>query len=320
MGRALMFVMMICGLCNFTIAQKVDHLTSVSDVQSPNYFRFNYENDLFAGTDQNYTQGFSFELVASFINGNPINHLFYKPKGFEFRYGMSAEHIVFTPENFELPEIQKGDRPFAGAVYLKSFMIATDREKAVRFTSSLSLGMIGPVAFGEEMQTTIHEITESQIPLGWDNQIKNDLVLNYEIGLEKELLRVKDLFSLQAQSNVAIGTLFTGAALGINISAGIVNSPFEIGKNIKGFKLYAYANPTVNLIGYNATLQGGLFNNTSPYTIAAKDIERVTGQINYGIVLQIKKIYLEYSRTAITREFTTGHSAKWGGFKVGFGF
>ena len=319
MTRSIILIIIICSFCNSAFAQKIDHLSSYSDIQHTNYFRFNYDNDLFAGTDQNYTQGFSFELVAPFLNANPLNHLFYRPKGFEIRYGISAEHIVFTPAKFELPEIQEGDRPFAGAIYLKSFMIATDKEKAIRFTSSVSLGIIGPVAFGEEMQTGIHNITGSQIPLGWGNQIKNDLVLTYEMGIEKQLLKVKDLFSLQAQSNVAIGTLFTGAGLGINMTFGIVNSPFEIGKNNKDFKLYAYAAPTVNVIGYDATLQGGLLNNTSPYTIATKDVERVTGQFNYGIVLQIKKVYLEYSRAAITREFATGHSAKWGGLKVGFG-
>lgn len=320
MIRRIILFILISSFWNASFAQKIDHLSSYSDIQSNNYFRFNYDNDLFAGTDQNYTQGFSFELVAPFLHANPVNHLFYRPKDFEIRYGLSLEHIAFTPAHFELPEIQIGDRPFAAAVYVKSFMIATDFEKARRFTSSVSVGIIGPTAFGDAMQTTIHKATESQIPLGWDNQIENDLVLTYEMGFEKQLLRVKDLFSLQAQTSVAIGTLFTGATLGMNMTFGIINSPFQIGTNTKGFQLYAYAAPLMNVIGYDATLQGGLINDMSPYTIAAKDVERVTGQFNYGIVLQIKKVYFEYSRTALTKEFATGHSAKWGGIKLGFEF
>ncbi|NEN25551.1 lipid A deacylase LpxR family protein [Cryomorpha ignava] len=320
MIRSILLILLIAGFWKSSSAQKIDHLSSYSDIQSSNYFRFNYDNDLFAGTDQNYTQGFSFELVAPFLDANPVNHLFYRPNDFEIRYGIFVEHIAYTPANFELPEIQIGDRPFAAAIYLKSFMIATDRENARRLTSSVSVGMIGPAAFGDAMQTTIHKITGSKMPLGWRNQVKNDLVLTYEMGFEQQVIRLKDLFSLQAQANVAIGTLFTGAAVGMNMTFGILNSPFKPATNNQGFKLYAYAASIVNVIGYDATLQGGLLNDNNPYTIAAKDVERVTGQFNYGIVLQIKKVYLEYSRTALTKEFATGNSAKWGGIKLGFGF
>lgn len=320
MTRIILLILLISSFWKPSFAQKIDHLSKHSDINGTSYFRFNYDNDLFAGTDQNYTQGFSFELVAPFLAANPINQLFYRPKDFKIRYGISVEHLAFTPVHFELPDIQLGDRPFAAAIYLKSFMIATDMEKARRFTSSLSAGMIGPAAFGDALQTAIHKITGSQIPLGWGNQIKNDVVLNYAMDYEKQVLNLKDIFSLQAQTNVAIGTLFTRAALGMTIAFGIINSPFDAGNNTKGFKLYAYAAPSVNVIGYDATLQGGILNDKSPYTIASKDVERVTGQFNYGIVLQIKKLYLEFSHTEITREFTNGNPAKWGGIKVGFGF
>lgn len=105
-----------------------------------------------------------------------------------------------------------------------------------------------------------------------------------------------------------------------NLTFGIINSPFEIGTYTKCFKLYPYAAPLVNVIDYDATLQGSLMNDKSPYTIAAKDVERLTGQFNYGIVLQTNIFHIEYSRTSITKEFATRNSAKWGGFKVGFRF
>jgi hypothetical protein len=76
----------------------------------------------------------------------------------------------------------------------------------------------------------------------------------------------------------------------------------------------------VSVIGYDATLQGGLFNDKSPYTIATRDIERFVGQHNYGIILQTRTLYFEYSRTMITREFNSQTSSKWGGIRIGFTF
>jgi len=74
----------------------------------------------------------------------------------------------------------------------------------------------------------------------------------------------------------------------------------------------------VNVIGYDATLQGGLFNRKSPCTIASQDMARFTGQFNYGIILKTKTLYFEYSRSVLTKEFETGSAYKWGGIKIGF--
>ncbi len=299
-------------------AQKIDNLASFRDIKSDNYFRFNYDNDYFAATDRNYTQGYSFELVAPFFSKNPVNHLFYNPQDAEKRYGLAVEHIGFTPDNYELPEIQLGDRPFAAAIMLKSFVISTDSENRSRFTSSMSLGIIGPGAFGREMQTEIHEATGNKIPLGWRNQIKNDVVVNYEVGYERQLVRFHDLFSLQAMGNVKLGTLFTNGSLGLNATLGLINDSFSVSSKRNGFNLYAYARPALNVIGYDATLQGGVFNRQSVYTISSGNVERFTGRLDYGLVLKTRTLYFEYTRSAITSEFAGGEAYKWGGIRVGF--
>ncbi|UPT72354.1 MAG: lipid A deacylase LpxR family protein [Flavobacterium sp. JAD_PAG50586_2] len=89
-------------------------------------------------------------------------------------------------------------------------------------------------------------------------------------------------------------------------------------KKQKQVQLYFYNQPLVNLIAYDATLQGGLFNRESVYTISRSDIELFTLQNNFGIVLQYRWLYLQYSRTILTREFSYGNSFKWGGIRIGF--
>ena len=305
---------------NGLMAQKINNMASFRAIENDNYFRFNYDNDYFASSDKNYTQGYSFELVSSKLSKNPLNKLFYIPENSENKFGLSIEHIGFTPSNYKSAAIQFGDRPFAAAIILKSFTISTNTEKNYRGYSSLSIGIIGPGAFGKEMQVAIHEATGNAIPQGWRNQIKNDVVLNYEVGLEKQLFRIGKLFSLQSDTNLKIGTLYTNASLGLNATVGIINTPFSATFEKSKFQLYFYTQPVVNIVGYDATLQGGLFNQQSPYTIPNSSIERFTAQHNYGIVLKTKSLYFEYSRAAISREFESGNSAKWGGIKIGFTF
>lgn len=302
----------------FMFGQKIDNMASFEDIKSTNYFRFHYDNDYFTSTDKEYTQGYNFELTSPRLSKNPINHLFIAPKNSDFKYGISLEHIGFTADNIASDQIQFDDRPFAAAIMLKSFSIATDTIHLTRIVSSLNIGIIGPGAFGGDMQTAIHEATGNTIPKGWYNQIKNDIVINYELTYEKQLLRFHDVFTIQTTATARLGTLFTNASAGFNATFGIINSPFTSVKNKNKFQLYLYTQPLVNLIGYDATLQGGIFNKKSVYTINDNDIERVTFQNNYGIVLQYRWLYLQYSRTILTREFSYGNSFKWGGIRLGF--
>ena len=301
-----------------SISQKIDNMASFRDVKSDNYFRFHYDNDYFTAFDQYYTQGYNFEFVSRRLQQNPANYIFVKPKRSEFKYGIAVEHIGFTPTSIKSDFIRYGDRPFAAAIMLKSFSIATDTIRKSRFISSLHIGLIGPGAFGMEMQKGIHEWVGDDIPLGWQYQIKNDIVLNYEINYEKQLVRWGNFFALQSNAAVRIGTLFTNMSVGFNATLGLINAPFSSLKQKNNFQLYIYSQPIVNFIGYDATLQGGIFNNRSPYTSPNSDVERITAQDNFGIVMQYRSLYLEYTRTLITREFATGSSHKWGGIRIGF--
>ena len=206
----------------------------------------------------------------------------------------------------------------AAAIMLKSFRVATDTFQKYRIISSLRLGLIGPGAFGREMQAGIHRLTGNKQPLGWRHQIKNDVVLNYRLGYEKRIWSYPDLFSLNAHARAHLGTLFTHVSAGINSTVGLIDSLFTGDK--KGFRLFLYAQPTLKLVGYDATLQGGVFNRDSPYTISAAAMERFTAQFDFGLVLKTRTLYFEYTRSMITREFKSGHASAWGGVNIGFTF
>lgn len=298
-------------------AQKIDNLASFRDINSKHYFRFSYDNDFFNQADKNYTQGYNLELANPIFSKNPINYIFLKPKGFDLKHGLSIEHIGFTPRSIGSPDIQFGDRPFAAAIMFKSFLIATNSEKRIRISSSLNTGFIGPLAFGDEMQTAIHKAIDGVEPNGWRYQIANDAVVNYELGLEKQLLQLENYFALRANTNLRLGTLFTNASAGLNASIGLINNPFNLETEQRNFNAYIYAQSNIYGIVYDATMQGGLFNQSSVYNISNKDIERFPIQLNLGVVFRYHSLYLEYSRAELTKEFAQGAPAGWGGIKLG---
>lgn len=301
-------------------AQKIDHTSIYRTIEGNSYLRFHYDNDYFAATDENYTQGYNFEVVSPVFKHNPINSLLLARKFDNVKFGLALEHIGFTPNRYELPDIQYGDRPFSAAIMLKSFSIGTDFNAKTRWHSSLSLGMIGPAAFGADMQEGIHRATGNKIPLGWSNQIRNDVVVNYELGIEKQLFRYSDLLSIQTNAKLQLGTLFSKVTLGSSAMIGLCQPLFDAPRVRSNLKFYAFVSPGLGFVGYDATLQGGLFNRNSPYTIHAQDVERMTFQADYGLVLQTRTLYFEYVRSSITKEFRQGNPARWGGIRFGFTF
>lgn len=313
----LLLILLFTFSCVLVFGQKIDNTASYREISNENYFRVNYDNDYFAAQDENYTQGYSFELVTKALLKNPINKLFFHLKNDKRRAGILFEHIGFTPDQYDKFQIQENDRPFASAVMIKSFNVSMNEESKQRITSHFSFGILGPAARGAEMQTYIHRIIGDRTPNGWINQINNQVILNYGIEYEKELVRIKDYFGLYSNVSAKIGNLFTNSSVGLTTTFGLINNAYQTA-NPKKVLIYAYVQPLLTVVGFDGTLQGGIFKDESVYTIPSSDVNRIVGQLNYGFVFQTKGIYLEYSRTNITREIKTLNSASWGGIKIGF--
>jgi lipid A 3-O-deacylase len=306
-------LLIIFGTHYKVYSQKFTNVSSFRNFSQDSYFRLNYDNDFFAHSDDNYTQGISLEFVNPIFKNNPINYLFYNSNGTK-KYGLTIEHVSFTPDVISKKEIQYGYRPFAAAFYLKFFKTDENTSKNDRVYSSFSVGVIGPLAYGAEGQTYIHEKTDNWIPYGWRNQISNDVVINYEIKHEKNLLKHSNLIFINSDAGIRLGSLNTDISLGFT---GIIGN-YNLEKK-KNLQVYGYTNPRIFIVGYDASLQGGLFSN-SIYTFNASEITRVKYQIDYGIVLKNNFFYLEYTLSTLSKEFKTGSIEDWGGIRVGLKF
>lgn len=301
-------------------AQKIDHTVSYRSIHNDAYFRFSYDNDFFTSSDYNYTQGYSFELVNDRLKKNPINHILISSKNSKNQYGLVLEHNGYTPKHLGVDSIIFNDRPYASAIMLKSFKIAIDTTHQSRLSTTFSLGVIGPAAFGKEMQVGIHNLTKNIIPQGWHNQIKNDLVINYQLNYERKLMGVKNNFILSGVGGINVGSLNNSVSAGATIILGVLKSPYQLKNSSKNFEIYIYAQPLVNYYVYDATLQGGFINDKSPHTLPNSRIDNLVYQFNGGIVIQTKKLFIEYNRVNTTKRFDTAISSKWGGIKFGIKF
>jgi lipid A 3-O-deacylase len=300
----------------------MDNTGSFRNIESDHYFRIFYENDFFSGTDRDYTQGIYIEKVKPCLKKFPLTALLWKPNNADIKYGLAIEHDAYTPNLISPPDIQYGDRPYAGALFIKTFLTSTNNITHERISTLLSSGVLGAAAGGEQMQKTIHHWINYTQPQGWHNQIRNDVVLNYQVNYEKELFFLNDRFSVSEYSSGRVGTLSDKITTGLTLMAGKFHSAFQKNINIstRKFQWYIYGQPAINFVGYDATLQGGVFNHSSPYTISNSDVERFIFQYKYGLVLLFKKIYLEYFQTGNSKEFVSTIFHRTGGLQIGFGF
>lgn len=311
-------IIFICNAGN-TKAQLIDNSSTFRNIHQKNYFRFHYDNDYFTKTDEYYTQGITLEYVHPFIKKIPAARLLWKPFKTQPQYGVSFNLFGYTPTTILSDSILYGDRPFNANISLKIFSIQADEINKQQISTAFSIGVMGPAALGYDIQYNIHRWLKNPLPHGWQHQTKNDIIINYQLNYEKKLLSAGKNFLLNTAAEARLGTLNNKLSGGFNFMAGRFNKRFlPTGNEKRKAEYYFYGQGRVNFIGYDASMQGGLFTRKNPYTITGSDVTRVTFQADAGIIVNFKKFYLSYTQSLLTKEFRTGKYHRWGGVSVGF--
>lgn len=304
-------------LCIDSFAQRIENESVIRAIHADHYFRFYYENDFVALTDYYYTSGMNIELVKPALKKNPLNKVFFRLPGSKSKYGLALDQYAFTPHQITYSGILYGDRPYAGCISVNSFRIATDEKRRQQISTSLILGLIGPATYWKSVQTFLHKrLIPAPQPKGWDHQIQNDLILNYKVDVEKNLIK-SNSFLLNGNVEAVGGTMNDKLSTGLSVMIGKMNDPFQSNER-KNWELYFFGHSFVNVIGYDATLQGGMLNRKSPYTLSSSEINRFTFQNQIGLMFHHKKFSLELSESFLSKEFKTGIKHIWGGLGLGF--
>ncbi|MEI7898013.1 MAG: lipid A deacylase LpxR family protein [bacterium] len=302
----------------------IENLQSASLIRlsRESFFKVNFDNDIMDYTDRFYTNGIKLEILTPGLQMNPLSRLSppYWSSGTNY-YGISLVQNMYTPSTTKTGGILFGDRPYASYLYIGSFKITNDPTHTFRQTSELDAGIIGPNSYGEWVQRSFHNsVPTNNEPLGWEYQVQNDLVLNYSIAFEKGILNSKRLEILLA-STANAGTLYTNCSGGGQLRAGWFNPYFAnlgVSKSkvlremaLRKFQFFFFIKGSGKLVGYDATLQGGLFNKSSSYTLPASSISRLVFQASGGISFSLNGVRLDLEQFMLSPEFQDGWWHKW---------
>jgi lipid A 3-O-deacylase len=254
-------------------------LTSLQAQTYKNEFGFKSDNDsyLFMGQDRYYTNG----LFINFRHAmDPQN---FSKKLEKKTFTISVGQEMFNPRSGYAPDPSRQDRPFAGYLYAEGSMSWFSKDESV-LTASAQLGTTGPNALAQDGQELLHRTVGFYKPAGWEYQIRNEVAVNLSAQYMKLLHRPDNNaldFSFEGYANA--GTTFSGAGAGILFRAGKINQLFNsaythavIGEGATSplvkREFFFYAKPQLNVVAYDATIQGSMFNNDSPVTFDAKPV------------------------------------------------
>ena len=207
-------------------------------------FSIHFENDLFADTDQQYTNGVKItgvspDLTSAFRDRPELPDWarevipyipFIRERGVTRTLAFSLGQNIYTPADVSQSALVPTDRPYAGWLYFGTTF--QTRELNRQDTFDVQFGLIGPQSFAEEAQRLVHELRGLSVPRGWDNQLRTEpgIVLAYERTWRWNLYGQGGGFSSDVLPSIgaALGNVTTYASAGLQLRAGW-NLPSDFG-------------------------------------------------------------------------------------------
>jgi len=152
-------------------------------------FTFYQENDLYTGTDRDYTNGIKVSWISpdlseyrddprlpswghSLIDALPFNDA----PGYLRTISFSAGQNIYTPDHIYEEDHHDGDRPYVGVTYCAVGFHS--RNASIMDTWEFVLGIVGPHSYAEKTQKAVHRWTNSDYPNGWEHQLRDEPFLN----------------------------------------------------------------------------------------------------------------------------------------------
>jgi hypothetical protein len=105
-----------------------------------------------------------------------VYKLFLDDEPSDYYINFALVNQIFTPEDITKKELIVDDRPYAGWSFIETGFHKSTKDSLQSIY--LQLGFVGPLSQAEEIQKYIHELTGSDLPQGWENQLKNEFGVN----------------------------------------------------------------------------------------------------------------------------------------------
>lgn len=205
-------------------------LFGASAYADTNWLSVTLDNDFFVNEDNGYTNG----VYVSFydVRDNPQSSrepdFWVRPLMWSMPTNQkvdssvnvySAGQTLTTPYDIEAEVPPEGAFPYAGLLSFTNTYIAITPNYADRV--STTLGVVGPLAMGEQTQKAVHKVISAKTPKGWDTQLDNEVV--FELSRARTWRSwVSDTgkMDLLSGAHASIGTLRSGVSTNLMLRYG----------------------------------------------------------------------------------------------------
>ncbi len=285
-------------------------------------FSINWEDDIWNGTDANYTNGIRFSVagrqddVPDWLEDTADVMPFFDARGskrWQFAFGQN----MYTPKNYELTTPQPNDRPYAGWLYGSAGLTSDTGRTLDNF--NITLGIVGPSSLAEQVQETVHDAIGSPHPMGWQYQLHDEpgVIVSYERKW-RNLWQVNPGgygFDVTPSAGGAVGNILTQASVGSVVRFG-KNLPTDYGPPLINSVLtgtdyfvanknddlgwYIFAGVQGDAVARNIFLDGNTFRDS-----ARVNKEDFVGDLQGGVAVTYHGVRYAYTEVVRSKEFKT---------------
>lgn len=292
-----------------------------------------FENDLFVGSDSDYTNGVKYSLMSpDFSPTAPPNrttriplevlNLLHQlpivkqaPTETGHKLEMAIGQNIYTPKETSRSDLIRDDRPYAGYSYLSAAyhrLSINDASWSQMDSLEMQLGMVGPASLGEDAQKFVHRVRGLDQPNGWDHQLKDEPGLT--LAFERKWLyhpnyRGRLCVDAILHAGATLGNIMTYANAGLEIRAGWnIPKTFSVslirpaGSNwttkVSGFSIYLFGAVNGRAVLRDIFLDGNSFRSSHHV-----DKEPLVADLSGGVTGKLDRMALSLAVAHRTREF-----------------
>lgn len=344
--KRLSLLALSCLNWQYLSAQSLD-LEELKRNEQARFIGLYSQNDLYQyyfNADKYFTNGAKVVVAHPVFDNSVAKAILISDKGeYKSEYSLSVGQDIFTPAAIMKAEVDSTDRPYCGLLYATYTRSSNNIRVGRKIVSKLFLGVQGPISGAQATQNWIHEKTDSEPPQGWDNQIANGLMIDYEIKQQKMLPIKSKILEVNTNAVAHVGTIYNFVQAGLTSKLGWFNNSYYqfdglySRRSKKGtytmddvrwlkkkrtahpekarsrrtfinrdFQCYLFVNFNLGYMFYDGTKSGSLIPfSESPYTLINNELNKDYSNLTQGITVNYRSILFQYERV-IKRDVVKG--------------
>lgn len=201
-------------------------------------------------------------------------------KGIKVTHSFEAGQMIFTPLIRLTSKASDVDRPYAGYLFAKYNRASFPNNNSV-LQYGATLGVVGPSSFGKDVQNWYHSWLNYGRFTGWKYQVQDAFGADFHLSYARTVLQDSSWIKLVPMAEAKLGSNFTNATVGamtcigrFSANAHSVLFNARVDKRTLATpdraEFFVYWYPQLILQGYNATVEGGMFNKSDTSAVLGR--------------------------------------------------